>query len=280
MRFIALLLLGLVACESESSSQGGGDVGPGDSTEAPFEKNPVVFDLSGATFGEGWQESAEISRQVSVTLLDPIPDLEVAGSGYLVEGEYDFECGVAIQVTNVSEAPQCEIALGQFRALQGEDLLGTDADSEIAVFGSVGFTAEGQPVNCLAPGESGWAVGELRSVVLDQCITASAVEIGQVASSEETDLSAGNGVIASSYEVSGAIETIVVHLENAGEEDRDVSIILAVLDDAGDVVAVYDSLLDATVPAGESVFADDWSMYELSVSASRLRVFLGYSRED
>jgi hypothetical protein len=114
---------------------------------------------------------------------------------------------------------------------------------------------------------------------LDECITASAIEIGQVTSSAEAQLSAGVAVTASSYEVSGSIETIVVHLENPGDEDRDVSVTLAVLDDAGDVVAVYDDSYETTVPAGESIFVDGWSMYDLSVSASRLRVLLTYPRE-
>lgn len=281
MRFAALMmLLGLVACESDSTGgEGGSDADRADPTGAPFEENPVIFELSGAPFGEGWQETEEVSTQVSVTVLDPIPELEVSAWGYFVEGEYDFDCGVAFQVKNVSEVAQCDIELSQFRALQGEGLLGTDADSRIIVFGSVGFTEDETPSNCLAPGETGWAVGELWHLILDECITASAVEIGQVTSSAEAQLSSGVAVTASSYEVSGSIETIVVHLENPGDEDRDVSVILAVLDDAGDVVAVYDDSYETTVPAGESIFVDGWSMYDLSVSASRLRVLLTYPRE-
>jgi hypothetical protein len=163
MRFAALMmLLGLVACESDSTGgEGGSDADRADPTGAPFEENPVIFELSGAPFGEGWQETEEVSTQVSVTVLDPIPELEVSAWGYFVEGEYDFDCGVAFQVKNVSEVPQCDIGLRQFRALQGEGLLGTDADSRIIVFGSVGFTEDETPSNCLAPGETGWAVGEL-----------------------------------------------------------------------------------------------------------------------
>jgi hypothetical protein len=280
-------LLSLAACADHSADDGagkgedgdGGEGGQGDvQVEHQFVPNPAYFELDGPAIGDDWQTPAEVAGNIAALIANPLEGIEVGDTAAFVEGDADYDCALSVPVTNASSVTQCDIQLSQFEILDGSgNLMETDSGS-VDVFGSWGLSSDGDPRSCLAPEETGWAVGELTNLTLLDCITARAIRINGITAEAAPDIQNAAPVVVTSYDVAGS--SVVLRLQNTGDETRVIEPSLALLDDVGNVIAVFDEHSEHVIEANESMFIDDYTINDFSASSSKIRVFLRYLSED
>jgi hypothetical protein len=186
-------------------------------------------------------------------------------------------------VTNVSDEPRCDIAIGGLglRDASGE-LLQTHSD-EARFFGSLaapGGSLEEpfQDDQCLAPGQTGWAT--FRHVEsFDDCMRVASVSVGKAASEASPKALSIRNVVATAYEVAEGNE-ILLHFENTHSGWLSFRAHVSFLDESGNALAFTQlSISNTYVESGETSFISAVLDDELLGSSNRLRVYVDASTD-
>jgi hypothetical protein len=275
----------LAGCGDGNGSDEDGDVADG----GPFQASPSFVELEGATLGLGERDDTAIAKQVATTVTDSDGALQVAPTAdYYLDGQltsadddHPSHCELSMAVTNVSDEPRCDIAIAGLglRDASGE-LLQTHGE-EGHFFGSLAVPAGSleEPVladQCLAPGQTGWAIFPFVES-FDDCMRVASVTVGKAVSEASPNALSVRNVVATAYEVAEGNE-ILLHFENTHSGRLKFGAHVSFLDDSGNALAFsWVSISDNYVESGDTSFISAVLDDALLGSSNRLRIFVDAS---
>ncbi|MCD4829723.1 MAG: hypothetical protein K8R90_09885 [Candidatus Cloacimonetes bacterium] len=193
-RFAVLLalavLLTLLACGNNDDNN---TIPP-----PPLQPGNNSATLIGEQIGSGQSGVEPLRQPIEVTVLSPHPALSL-GQGYKARANVDTSVVQwLVEVTNTGEEALAGISAGSIVYLDtAGEVMEYTGPTSTNLFGNVGITTLGSDTSCLAPGESGWLLGQL---TLDYD-TLATLQLGYLADLGETPTAPQARMIPQSYNV-------------------------------------------------------------------------------